>query len=250
MRSFIAIAAVAACTAFLMHPANADPSQAPSISVSGSGSVQYAPDIARLSLGVRAESTSAAAAAKSVNTRAQDVINAVRGVGIAESDIATSNYTIEYQPPQQDSMAPQPMIAPGQAQTMSVARKPLTPSGTYVATESIDVKAPIGKAGAVLDAAVAGGSNETYGLSFDTSQRTTLYREALARAVADARSQAEILAKAAGVRIGGVQSISAGGGEPVPMFRGPMMAMQAAGAPVMGGTATVDATVNIVYKIR
>jgi uncharacterized protein len=249
MRSIIAITAAAAAVTFSLHPAVADQTAPPSISVSGTGSVKYSPDTASMSLGVRAESSSAAAAAKSVNSRAQSVIDTLRGLGIAEGNITTSNYSIEYQPPQQGDGGPVPMPVPNQVQTMSIARKPLAPSGTYVANETIDVKSPISKAGAVLDAAVSAGANETYGLSFFTSQRATLVRVALARAVADARSQAEILAKAAGVNIAGIQSIRVGGGQPQPMVR-EAMAMAGPAPPVMGGTGTVDVSVDVVYRIK
>jgi len=241
MRKLLAAAVTVGLLTLSGAAARADQPAPPTISVNGTGSVRYAPDIAHLSLGVRAESPSAASAAKSVNARALAVINAVRGLGIADADITTSNYTIDYQPPQQSDAG---------SQTMSVARKPPVAAGTYVATETIDVKASIAKAGAVLDAAVAAGSDETYGISFDTSQRQALYRLALARAVADARSQAEILARAAGVDIGGVLSISAGGGVPTPMVRSASFEMAAPAAPVMGGMGTIDATVSVVFKIK
>src|SRR5471032_2890403 len=101
MRSVIATAAAAAIIALSTSAARADQPPPPIIAVSGTGSVHYSPDIARVSLGVRGESTTAAAAAKSVNSRAQAVIDAMRGLGIADANIATSGYSIEYQPPQQ-----------------------------------------------------------------------------------------------------------------------------------------------------
>ena|SRR5438132_5891591 len=248
MRNIMATAAAAALVALSIQPARADQPAPPSISVTGTGTVHFSPDIARISLGVRGESSTAAAAAKSVNTRAQAVIDALRKLGLADANIATSGYSIEYQPPRQPDGPPQPMPAPNQVQTMSTARKPLPGSGTYVATETIDVKTSIAKAGSVLDAAVLAGANETYGLSFDTSSREALSRQALARAVADARSQADILAKAAGVSIAGIQSINMGGG-PQPMFRAMAMAASAE-PPVMGGTGSIDISVNVIYRIK
>lgn len=223
-----------------MTPALADAAKPPTITVNGSGSVTYAPDIARISLGVRAQSPTATAAASMVNGRAASVIAALRKLGIADADITTSDYTIQYQLP--DNGDPQPNASMG-----VVPRKPA--QGYYVATETIDVKVAISKAGPVLDAGLAAGADETNGISFDTSQRTTLYREALSRAVADGRAQAEILAKAAGVSIVGVQSISVGPG-PGPIE--PMVRMAAAAAPatVMGGTGTVEASVQIVFRIK
>lgn len=237
--------AVAIAAIVLTAPlaARAESANLPTLTVTGSGAVTYQPDIARISLGVRAESTSAAASANMINARAASVIAALRKLGIVDADIATSDYSIQYQAP--DNSDPQPM--PVQPNSTAPARS--ARQGTYVATESIDVKTALSKAGQVLDAGVASGANETNGISFDTSARTALYREALSRAVADARAQADILAKAAGVTIAGIQSISVGAG-PGPIQ--PMMRLAAAAEPaqVMGGTGEVDAQVDVVFRIR
>lgn len=240
--------AVAAAAIVLSVPlaARADAPPVPTMSVTGSGAVTYQPDIARISLGVRAESPSAAAAANMVNARAASVIAALHKLGIADADMTTSDYSIQYQPP--NDGYPQPVEGAPNATTSVAPRRPVQ-LGSYVASETIDVKSSLAKAGPVLDASVAAGANQTNGISFDTSERTALYREALARAVADARAQAEILAKAAGVSIAGIESISAGGA-PGPIQ--PMVRMSALAAPaqVMGGTGEVDASVEVVFKIR
>jgi uncharacterized protein len=249
----IALSVAVASLALALRPALADPTPTQTLSITGTGSVEYAPDIARESFGVRAESASAAAAARSVNEHAQAVIAALRKMGIADHDIATTGYSIQYQQP--DTSAPaasgdsnvSPAMPAGQAGFPGEIHRPLPRKGVYVATETIDVKSLLDKAGAVLDAAVGAGANETYGLTFDTSARDLLYRKALARAVASARAQAEILSRAAGVTIAGIQSISAGGKQPMPMFR---MAAPEAAPPIMGGTGTIAATVDIVYKIK
>jgi len=240
-QSLLALAVGIALTS-CMAPALADPAQPPTISVGGSGSVSYAPDMARISLGVRAQSASAAAAANMVNARVASVVGALHKLGIADASITTSDYSISYQPPD-NTEQPVPMGA-----STSVAPKRPVAQGYYVATETIDVRTSIAKAGPVLDAGISAGANETYGISFDTSQRTTLYREALSRAVADARAQAEILAKAAGVSIAGIQTISVGS-SPGPIEPMRMAAMSTAST-VMGGTGTVDATVQVVYRIK
>src|SRR5437899_915432 len=151
MRNIMATAAAAALVALSIQTARADQPPPPSISVTGTGTVHYSPDIARISLGVRGESSTAAAAAKSVNTRAQAVIDALHKLGLSDANIATSGYSIEYQPPRQPDGPPEPMPAPApnQVQTMSTVRKPLPSSGTYVATETIDVRTSIAKAGSV-----------------------------------------------------------------------------------------------------
>ena len=219
----------------------------PCISVSASGSVTYAPDIAHVTFGVRAQSAAATEAAGEVNTRAQAVVKELRGMGISDADIKTSGYSLDYQ--QNDNS----LGAPISTGPMSgEVHRPIS-LGYYVASESIEVTVAVSKAGAALDGAIKAGANQTYGLSYDTSQRDRLYRQALSAGVAAARSQAEALAAAAVVQIGAVISISTGGGGgpmPGPMQGRLMMAMAAPAPPVQGGTDTIEASVNVIYAIR
>jgi uncharacterized protein YggE len=249
--SLIACAALVALSAGLAPIAAraADPpgmGGPPCISVSASGSVKYAPDIARVTFGVRAQSPSATEAAAQVNSRAQAVVKQLRSMGVADADMKTSGYSLDYQQPDTsgDASTTGPMAGE--------VHRPVS-MGFYVASESIDVTVSVSKAGEALDGAVKAGANQTYGLSYDTSQRDRLYRQALGAALSSARSQAVALAAAAGVQLGNVISISTGGGGgpmPSPM-QGRMMMMAAAPSPpVLGGTDTIDASVNVVYAIK
>lgn len=220
----------------------------PSISVSASGSVTYAPDIAHVTFGVRAQSEAATDAAAQVNTRAQAVVNELRGMGITDANIKTSGYSLDFQQNNDNSVGPPISTGPMSGEV----HRPIS-LGYYVASESIEVTVAVSKAGAALDGAIKTGANQTYGLSYDTSQRDRLYRQALSAGIASARSQAVALAAAAGVQLGNVISISTGGGGgpmPGPMQGRLMMAMSAPAPPVQGGTDTIEATVNVIYAIR
>ena len=236
------------------HPALADTTPSSTISITATGSVTFSPDIAHVSVGVRGEASSAEAAAKSVNARARAVVDAMHKLGMVDRDITTTGYSVQYQPPERPE--PSPLMntgtAPmpiGQAGFPGEKRKPIPGAGTYVASETLEFRTAIEKAGAALDAAMGAGANEANGIWFDTSARDALYRQALGRAVAAARAQADVLAKAAGVSIAGVVSLSVGE-TPGPMPRMMAMAEAAPGPPVMGGTGTVDATVQVVYRIK
>jgi hypothetical protein len=218
----------------------------PFISVSASGSMSYAPDIARVSLGVRAQSATASDAAAQVNARAQAVVTQLRSMGIADAEMKTSGYSLDYQQPDNSSYTSTSGPMAGEV------HRPIS-GGYYIASESIDVTVSVSKAGEVLDGAVKAGANQTYGISYDTSQRDRLYRQALGAALTSARSQAIALAAAAGVQLGNVMSISTGGGEapmPSPMQGRMMMMATAAAPPVLGGTDTIEATVNVIYAIK
>jgi hypothetical protein len=111
----------------------------------------------------------------------------------------------------------------------------------------VDV-ASVSRAGAILDAAVAAGATETSGPSFDRSDRSELYRNALKAAFADARGKAATLAGEAGASLGAVRRMEESPGlQPMPLF-----AARAAGdsaTPVEPGTTEVQATVTVTFSL-
>lgn len=204
------------------------------ISVSATGSVDYVPDIARMQLGVRAQASTAAAAADMVNRIAAQIVAAVERQGISPRAIQTSGYNLEYREPQP------PSPAPGVQSTAAIA-------GTYVASEILVVTASVKSAGAVLDAGINAGANTSYGMSYQSSNADALYRQALAKAITAARESAQAMASAAHVTLVRILSLSntqeqAIGAIPMEMAR--------AAAPVLPGTDTMTATVYAVYLIK
>jgi uncharacterized protein YggE len=209
------------------------------ISVVANGTVEYVPDTARVTLGIRAESPSAATAVDTINKGAAQVIAAVKAVGISERSIKTVGYNLQYRE-RPNPPPPMPINAPSAA----------TLPGNYEASEIILVSAPVRVVGKVLDAAINAGANESFGLSYETNNFDNLYRSALAKAVASARSTADAIAKAAHVTIVGVQSIS-NSSEAQPRVGGmQLMARGVDGAAVMPGTDVVTATAYVVYRIK
>jgi hypothetical protein len=89
----------------------------------------------------------------------------------------------------------------------------------------------------------------------DSSKRKSLEREAMAKAVEDARLNAETLAKAAGARLGPVRMLNgASSSPPMPMYRrGPMVMADAAAAPpaetYQPGEMKFSAMVNAEYDL-
>lgn len=217
------------------------------IAVTATGSVDYVPDKARVTLGIRADSPSAATAVDTINRNSASVIAALKARGVSESSIKTIGYNLFYrEPPNQPPGSP-----PAGAMSASVATSssPAAPvAGTYQASELLAVTVPVATAGKVLDAAIGAGANESFGLSYETSSYDTLYRQALAKAVKAARDTADALAKAAHVNISGIESISNSveGVSPVAM----RAAAQMSGASVLPGTDSVTASVSVVYRIK
>lgn len=194
-------------------PALAENATRPMITVTGTGTVEATPDIATLSIGVTTQGETAAAALSANTAQLEAVMARLTAAGIEARDMQTSNLSLNPNWTGYDnSSTTGPTIA------------------GYVATNMLTIRVrQLDGLGAVLDAAVADGANTLNGLSFGLADPAPALDEARKEAVAEARARAELLATAAGVKLGRIISISEGSApsEPVPMFRA-----DAAAAPV------------------
>ena len=119
----------------------------------------------------------------------------------------------------------------------------------YTADNSVSAKTKVAGAGALLDAAVAAGANTVSGPTLDVGGRDALYRDALKKAVADARAKAEALAEAGGFGVGQVSAVTEqSAGAPGPVFDA--LAAKSSGTPVEPGTQDVAADVTVTFRIR
>ena len=211
------------------------------ISVVATGVAEYVPDVARITIGIRADSPSAASAIDTINKNSATVIAAVQAAGVKASAIKTVGYNLQYRE----------RPTPGQPPVINPPAVAALAPGTYEASEMLQINAPVALAGKVLDAAIGAGANESFGLSYQTTNFDGLYRSALAKAMVSARATADAMAKAAHVTIVEIQSISnCNCAEQLGMAKlpGAQMAMNAAS--VMPGTDAVTAMVYVVYRIR
>jgi hypothetical protein len=96
----------------------------------------------------------------------------------------------------------------------------------YVVSRQVRVELrDLEKLGPLIERAIDAGVNQASDPTLDSSRRKELEREALARAVEDARLNAETLARAAGMGLGPVRRLNAGAEPPVvPMYRSSVMA--------------------------
>ena len=120
----------------------------------------------------------------------------------------------------------------------------------YTAQNTVSAKAKIAGAGALIDAAVGAGANTVDGPSLTLSDQDALYRDALKKAVQDARAKALALADAGGFGVGPVSTVveqSAAG--PV-QFSPVAAAAKDASTPIEPGTADVTADVTVSFTIR
>ena len=201
------------------------------ITMGGHGEVHATPDTAMLSAGVSTQGPTAAAALAANNSRMQAVMAAIRKLGVADKDIRTSNFSVS---PQYATGGDAPRIT------------------GYQASNQVDVRLEdVSKLGAALDGLVTAGANQMRGVSFLIRNDAELLSEARAAAVAEARAKAETFAKAAGVSLGSILSISEEGSPgPRPLYAMQAPVAMAKAVPVAMGEQSVAADVTIIWEIK
>lgn len=218
-----------------------DDEQRPSLSVSGTGRVSAAPDLAEITLGVVAQAETARDALRANTQSMTKLMELLKVRGVAAKDIQTTNINVS----PQYSQPPQPV--PGRP------GEPFVPKIVgYNVTNTVQVTARnLDKLGELLDGLVEAGANQMHGIGFRIDQPEKLLDQARKAAVADARRKAQMIADEAGVVLGRPLQISESGAPaPQPMFRGrAMMAAAADAVPVAGGEQELSVTVHIVYEL-
>ena len=237
----LSLSVAAACAAPLARPAAADvaappPTPAPASRVlraSGEGRVMVRPDVAVVMVGADASGKDLAKVIDDAASRMRRIQAALLQAGIPERDVRTTRHDVQVER-NYDKGARGEIV------------------GYSVSDEVRVVVRDLARLGTVLERVVAAGSNALRGLSFERDDPAPERREALARAVADARAKAEVLAKASGVALGEVLEIAEGGARPiVPLQRGvATMAMKAEAVPVSPGELEITAGADVTWAIR
>ncbi len=222
-----------ACSAAAAQPISSSESPPPrTITVTGSGQVFLSPDIANISIGVHTEGKDATEAVADNNAQAQEVVETLKSMGVAEKDIQTANFSI-YPRQEYDD----------RGRVIDI---------TYVVENTVRVTVrDLDKIGELLNAVVESGANNIYGIQFDVEDRVSAHSEARKGAVDNARAVAEELAQASGVKLGQVQSITVFGSTPMPVFEErALVAEGVGGVPVSPGQLSLTVEINVVYEIQ
>ncbi len=240
-------AALLACTA---APASAQaqgivPTIAPTstlLSVSAQGRSNRQPDLAVFSAGVTTQGKTAGEALGSNSTAMSGVIAALKRAGIAERDIQTSNLSLN------------PIYAPPVRQPDGSYQQNEQRIVGYSVNNQVSVKQrKLGDYGKVIDTLVGAGANQVNGPSFALDDNESALDEARLDAMKRARARAELYARAAGLRVARIVSISEGGGysQPSPvMYR--MAVAEAPPAPpppVQAGELELSASLQVLFEL-
>jgi uncharacterized protein YggE len=221
-----------AMTGYAQTTAPAIPHDATWLSVSAQGEASRAPDVASLSVGVVTQAADSAAAMRSNAEQMNRVMAGIREAGIADKDIRTSGV----------SLSPQYRYDQD---------RPPTITG-YQASNTVTIKVrDIGNLGEVMDALAGQGANQIHGPNFEIDEPEPVYDEARLAALEKARARANAYARALGMSVRRIVSISEGGGFAPPMPK--MMAMRAEaadmGTPVSPGENTVTVNLDVVFEL-
>ena len=239
----LALSAMIAPAAVSAHDAQSGPVIAPAstlLVLSAEGRSTRVPDLATFSAGVTSQGKTAGEAMTANSADMNRVVAALKKSGIAEKDIQTSSINL-------NPIYGQPVVGPN-GQVTQEAR-----IIGYQANNTVNVRQRDLKGfGKVLDALVAAGANQVNGSNFQMANPDAAQDEARVAAMKAVRARAELYAKASGLRVVRILSISEGGGysPPMPvMYAKAAMADAAAPTPVAVGEVESAVTVSVQFEL-
>ncbi|HYZ47503.1 MAG TPA: SIMPL domain-containing protein [Sphingomonas sp.] len=237
MKSFLPLALAAASAPALAQtaPGTVQPIAGALLELSAQGESRRTPDIATVSAGVVTQAADAAGAMRENAARMERVIAAIKRAGVADRDIRTSNISL------------QPQYRYGENQPPVIT--------AYQASNMVTVRfRDIARSGAILDALVATGANQINGPELGLDDPAAAMDEARLDAIAKARARAQLYARAAGLKVKRILSISEAAFElprPIPlMMRATGARAEAADSKIEPGEQALNATVSIRFELE
>ncbi len=219
-------------------PAHREPfERVPTLTVTGQGELEAAPDTATVRLGAEAQAETARGAQDAVNAAMEKVISQIKKAGIPGNAIQTTGLSLS------------PIYAPqkpgGESEPPHVAG--------YRASNSIQVEVNnLAILGQVIDASRSSGANRLEGVSFELKDDSKYRMRALQLAGEQAKVKANALAQSLGIKLGPAWKVSeAAINSPRPLYAGRALEKAAlAATPVQPGELKVEATVTVEYSIE
>lgn len=209
--------------------------------IQASGDVIATPDMAQVTSGVVTDGDTAREALSANTAAMSELINVLKGAGIEDRDIQTSNFNVSPQYVYSNRKDDNGYDLPPKIVGYRVS------NGVSVRVRNLD------SLGDVLDKAVTVGANSISGISFGVNETSDLLNTARETAMAAAIAKANLYAKAAGVTLGRILSISENGGyTPQPYakaMRSDMAIAESAPVPVQGGELTYSMSVSVRWEL-
>jgi uncharacterized protein YggE len=210
------------------------------LTVSADGRSTRTPDLAVFNAGVTTQAKTAGAALTANAERMNAVIAALKQAGIADRDIQTSNLSVNPVYGQQRADA-----------NGNVNQEPMIIG--YQATNQVEVRQrKIGNYGKTIDTLVSAGANQVSGPSFQLDNPDAASDEARIDAMKKARARAELFARAAGLSVRRILTISESGGyspQPQIMYARAEKMMASSPSPVSAGELQIGANVTVTFEL-
>ncbi|MDQ1282060.1 MAG: uncharacterized protein QG630_411, partial [Patescibacteria group bacterium] len=220
------------------------------IVVMGTGEINAVPDISVVSFTVRSSDTNGDTQKlqADLSSVTANLFPKLKALGIDEKDIETTNYSVNPKYGSQDCSS--------KVQTMIYPPRPCNTSVVvgYEASESVNVKIrDTQNVGKVLAAIAEAKITEVNGPNFQIDNPEKLKADARAKAIADAKDKAKVLAKSLGVRLDKIISFSDNDGGYYPMmYKASAMDVggEASSAPnIAAGEQKITSNVSITFEI-
>ena len=159
---------------------SADDDAETTLTVQGSGEIRVVPDLATVRVGITEQASTAEAAQRDVNTAANDILEAVRALGIEDRHIQTARLTL------------MPVYSRGRP---AAADPPQITA--YRASNTVSIRMEnLKRVGMVIDAALGAGANQLEGVCFGLKNDLEARADALRSAITEARRKAQAMADA------------------------------------------------------
>lgn len=210
--------------------------RARSVSVSGQGEIQAEPDQAIVTMGVESRKLKLEDARAEVTKTVEALLKLTRDLKIDQKYVRATRISVQPEYNWDNTARERNLI------------------GYFVSRQvEVDLR-DLDKLGQLLEKATDAGANQVSDPRLDSSKRRDLERQALAKAVEDARLNGEAIAKAAGAKLGAARTISASSGfVPVPMQQMRVKAMAAeagdASQSYQSGQMVFNGNVQVEYDL-
>ena len=219
----VSLLVISAIVAVLCLSAGAALAQDKTISVDGKGIITMDPDIVNVSVAINTERNSIQDAISENTLAVENVRKALIGAGVSADDLITMNYSVWSSRPYNYSDGDQ-------------LDERIYSVNYYLRIVVRDVS----MLNKILDAAVNNGISNIDSVTYDYSDKSTLYSEARKLALADARSKADAIAAELGKTIVDVAAVEAPEYSEISDMRYNMIAKEGMGG--MGGASTPEMT--------
>jgi uncharacterized protein YggE len=199
MERFVRLATALLALSFCAAAAAHDEPRPRLLSVGGEAEVEVAPDRADVSFSVEASEKTLADAERAVTEGTAKLLKLCESLGIPKNQVRSAQLNVH---PQYDGGV--------------ISNRPRIVGYRVSRQVDIDLR-DLTRLGKLLQGAVETAANRVSGVGFGSTKKDEHQRAALALAAEDARANAEVLARAMGVKLGRLHTLSAsesGGGPP------------------------------------